>query len=79
MLYGIKVRFWSSGGIGIVFSTGPAQLTGFYLRYQGELLGLLDPQKQNCDPGRKLPPETKRKQYIYVIYCLRLYIYTYVN
>ena len=36
---------------------GPGDVTGFYLRCQGELLGLWDPQ--NRDLRRKPPPETK--------------------
>ena len=34
----------------------PGDVTGLYLRYQGELLGLWDPQHR--DPRRKPPPET---------------------
>ena len=34
----------------------PGDVTGFYLRCQGELLGLWDPQ--NRDPRRKPPPGT---------------------
>ena len=41
----------------MLYGAGPRDVTGLYLRYQGELLGLWDPQ--NRDPRRKPPPETK--------------------
>jgi len=39
-----------------VYGGGPGGMTGWSLRYQGELLGLWDPQ--NRDLRRKPPPET---------------------
>ena len=56
-------RACASGGAaldrfdGLHYRGGPGDVTGFYLRYQGELLGLWDPQ--NRDPRRKPTPETK--------------------
>ena len=45
-------------GVGVTYEGCPGDVTGFYLRCQGELLGRLwDPQ--NRDLRRKLPPETK--------------------
>ena len=38
------------------YGGGPGGMTGWSLRYQGELLGLWDPQ--NRDLRRKPPPET---------------------
>ena len=38
------------------YGGGPGGMTGWSLRYQGELLGLRDPQ--NRDLRRKPPPET---------------------
>ena len=38
------------------YEEGAGDVTGLYLRYQGELLGLWDPQ--NCDLRQKPPPET---------------------
>ena len=40
-----------------MYGGGTGDVTGLYLRYQGELLGLWDPQ--NRDLRRKLPPEIK--------------------
>ena len=44
-----ETRILSYGGC-------PGGVTGLSIRYQGELLGLWDPQ--NRDLRRKLPPET---------------------
>ena len=40
---------------GVPYGAGAADVTGLYLRYQGELLGLWDPQ--NRDLRRKPPPK----------------------
>ena len=39
------------------YGGGAGDVAGLYLRYQGELLGLCDPQ--NRDLRRNPPPETK--------------------
>ena len=50
--------FWASGQRRVYgYGACPGGVTGFYLRCQGELLGLWDPQ--NRDLRRKPPPETK--------------------
>ena len=53
-MYGYTVAYRLKGGAQVVWQVWP-------VRYQGELLGLWDPQNRDLyvDRRRKLPPETK--------------------